>query len=112
MDAAEQCIMVEFLLLDPEEENTPNDTSKALSIFVNQLCDIENCVIRRYIPDPSILNSLVKRWLEDLTNDAEELLQAIFLFKDASLDSADRISCNLFASFCQIIDGFVSCWVI
>nr|CAD1833891.1 unnamed protein product [Ananas comosus var. bracteatus] len=109
LDAAEQCVTVEFLLLDPEEENTLNDASKALCGFVNQLCDLENCVIRRYIPDSSVLNSLVKRWLEELKNDAEEPLQAVFLFKNASLGSSDRISCNLFASFCQIIDGFVSC---
>nr|CAD1817850.1 unnamed protein product [Ananas comosus var. bracteatus] len=95
LDAAEQCVTVEFLLLDPEEENTPNDASKALSGFVNQLCDLENCVIRRYIPDSSVLNSLVKRWLEELKNDAEEPLQAVFLFEHASLGSSDRISCNL-----------------
>ncbi|XP_073014295.1 uncharacterized protein [Typha latifolia] len=109
MNAAEQCVTVEFLILESAEGKICNGTSEKLSKFINHISDLENCVIQSYIPEPSVLYGLVKRWLEEVKNDIEGPLRAVFLFKNAILGSVDQISCNLFASSNQIVDGFVSC---
>lgn len=63
------------------------------------------------IADALILGGLVRRWLQELRNDTEEPLQAIFSFKDYLVGSRNQIICNLFSSTNQIIDGFKPCQV-
>ena len=62
--------------------------------------------------EPQVLHGLVKRWLEDLKDDKEEILQAVFLFRYPIIDSVKHICCNLYASANHITDGFPSCQVI
>jgi hypothetical protein len=53
----------------------------------------------------------VKRWLEELKDDKEDTLQAVFVFRDPIIDSVKHIYCNLYASSNQITDGFPPCQV-
>ncbi|KAK1294316.1 hypothetical protein QJS10_CPA16g00752 [Acorus calamus] len=108
MDAAEQCTSVEFVMLE-QEANPCEEASEKIKSFINRISGLENCSLRRYLPDSWILCGLVKRWLRDLKDDVENPLQAIFLFKNNLVGSADRILCNLFVSSNQLIDGFTSC---
>ncbi|KAJ4757396.1 hypothetical protein LUZ62_067771 [Rhynchospora pubera] len=105
MDAADQCISVEFVILE-SAYILPDDRNKE---FFDKLCDLENCVIREYIPDTPLLHGLFKRWLEELEGDVEEPLQAVFHFKNAMFGSANQISCNLVATTNSIMDGFMPC---
>ena len=59
-----------------------------------------------------VLHGLVKRWLEELKDDKEDSLQAVFVFRDPIINSVKQIYCNLYASANQIIDDFPSCQVI
>ncbi|KAG2596287.1 hypothetical protein PVAP13_5KG151300 [Panicum virgatum] len=109
MDAAEQCVAVDFIMLEPEAAFMYGDIPANANSFVNRICDLENCVVRRYNPEPQVLRGLVKRWLEDLKDDKEEILQAVFLFRYPIIDSVKHICCNLYASANHITDGFPSC---
>lgn len=51
-------------------------------------------------------------WLEELKDDKEETLQAVFVFRDPIIDSVKHIHSNLYASANQITDGFPPCQVI
>ena len=62
--------------------------------------------------DSWVMCGVVKRWLQELKDDVEEPLKAVFLFKNTIVGSVDQIYCNLFASSNQIVDGFPSCQVI
>lgn len=62
--------------------------------------------------ETQVLHGLVKRWLEELKDDKEETLQAVFVFRVPIINSVNQISCNIYASANQIIDGFPSCQVI
>lgn len=62
--------------------------------------------------ETQVLHGLVKRWLEELKDDKEETLQAVFVFRVPIINSVNQISCNIYASANKIIDGFPSCQVI
>ncbi|XP_074562948.1 uncharacterized protein LOC141819596 [Curcuma longa] len=109
MDAADRCIAVEFVVLVEGETNIYPDNAKKLMQFTNSVCDLESCVIRSYIMDTWLLNGLVKKWFQEIKNDAEEPLQAVFVLENGLANSADRICCNLFPSSTHISDGFISC---
>ncbi|WVZ71883.1 hypothetical protein U9M48_020415 [Paspalum notatum var. saurae] len=111
MDAAEQCVAVDFIMLEAEAAFMYGDISENADSFVNRICDLENCVVRRYNPETQVLHGLVKRWLEELKDDKGETLQAVFLFRYPIIDSVKQIYCNLYASTNQITDGFPSCQV-
>ncbi|RWW03414.1 hypothetical protein GW17_00033424 [Ensete ventricosum] len=116
MDAAERCITVEFVVLEQAETNLCYDDALKLIQFSDGICDLENCVIRSYplaflIADTWILNCLVKKWFQELKDDTQEPLQAVFLFKNGIVGSVNQIHCNLFPSYTHITDGFSSCQV-
>ena len=58
------------------------------------------------------MHGLVKRWLEELNDDKEEMLQAVFMFRVPIIKSVNQISCNLHPVADQLIDGFPYCQVI
>ncbi|XP_078169358.1 uncharacterized protein LOC144563774 isoform X2 [Carex rostrata] len=105
MDAADQCISVEFVILE-SAYILPDDR---IMEFCDKICDLENCVIRQYTPDTPVLHGLFKIWLEELMRDIEEPLQAIFHFKNAIFGSSNKMSCNLVATTNHIMDGFMPC---
>ncbi|XAR50419.1 hypothetical protein NMG60_11004739 [Bertholletia excelsa] len=108
MDAADNCVSVEFLLL--EQETSPvQDFSQKISDFMQHISDLENCSFHAYLPDTEVLNCLVKRWLQELKDDICEPLQAHLIFKSNIFNSVGLISCNLSASTTQIIDEFSPC---
>ncbi|CAL9147624.1 unnamed protein product [Musa hybrid cultivar] len=109
MDAAERCITVEFVVLEQADTNICYDDALKLMQFSDGICDLENCVIRSYPLDTWILNSLVKKWFQELKDDTQEPLQAVFLFKNGIVGSVNQMHCNLFPSYTHIIDGFSSC---
>ncbi|XP_062191103.1 uncharacterized protein LOC133894915 isoform X2 [Phragmites australis] len=109
MDAAEQCITVEFVMLETEAAFMYDNVSENDNAFIHRICDLENCVVRRYNPEIQVLHGLVKRWLEELKDDKEDSLQAVFVFRDPIINSVKQIYCNLYASANQIIDDFPSC---
>lgn len=61
--------------------------------------------------DVRIFQSLVRRWLEDLKDDMKEPLIACFDFKGNLIYSTNQITCNLYMTVTQMIDGFSPCQV-
>lgn len=110
-DAAEQCITVEFVILETEAVSMYDDVSENSNSFIHRISDLENCVIRRYSPETQVLHGLVKRWLEELKDDKEDTLQAVFVFRVPIIKSVNQISCSIYPSVNQIIDGFPSCQI-
>ncbi|CAL5361713.1 unnamed protein product [Camellia sinensis] len=108
MDAADNYVSVEFLLLEQQSSHL-GDLSEKISNFVKQISDLENCSFHAYLPDAQVLCGLVKRWLQELKDDMDEPLQAHFVFKSNFFCSLNLISCNLSASSNHIIDEFSSC---
>ncbi|KAF6168743.1 hypothetical protein GIB67_013125 [Kingdonia uniflora] len=108
IEAADKCVSVEFVLLEQESGQT-DDVSRSVQEFGNSISDLENCSLQTYISDRWVFCGLVKRWLQDLKDDLEEPLQAVFLFKSDLVGSTNQIFCNLFTSANQIIDGFIPC---
>ncbi|KAL7179756.1 hypothetical protein ACSBR1_043040 [Camellia fascicularis] len=108
MDAADNCVSVEFLLLEQQSSHL-GDLSENISNFVKQISDLENCSFHAYLPDAQVLCGLVKRWLQELKDDVGEPLQARFVFKGNFFCSLNLISCNLSASSNHIIDEFSPC---
>ncbi|KAK2987709.1 hypothetical protein RJ640_030296 [Escallonia rubra] len=108
MDAAEKCVSVEFLLLE-QRSSYVGDLPESINSFVKDICELENCSFRTYLPDAQVFNALVKRWLQDLKDDMEEQLHARFMFKNNLVGTLSHISCNLGTSFNQILDGFITC---
>uniref|UniRef100_A0A0E0MQA8 Uncharacterized protein n=1 Tax=Oryza rufipogon TaxID=4529 RepID=A0A0E0MQA8_ORYRU len=111
MDAAEQCITVEFVLLETGAAFVCDGVSENSNGFIDTICDLENCVVRRYSPETQVLHGLVKRWLEELKDDKEEALQAVFVFRVPIISTVNQISCSMYASANHIIDGFPSCQI-
>uniref|UniRef100_A0A0E0JD34 Uncharacterized protein n=1 Tax=Oryza punctata TaxID=4537 RepID=A0A0E0JD34_ORYPU len=111
MDAAEQCITVEFVLLETGAAFICDGISENSNVFIDTICDLENCVVRRYSPETQVLHGLVKRWLEELKDDKEEALQAVFVFRVPIISTVNQISCSMYASANHIIDGFPSCQI-
>ncbi|KAG8046251.1 hypothetical protein GUJ93_ZPchr0008g11731 [Zizania palustris] len=109
MEAAEQCITVEFVMLETEAAFLYDGIPEYSNGFIDGICDLENCVVRRYCPEMQVLHGLVKRWLEELKDDKEEALQAVFVFRGPLISSVSRISCSIYPSANHIIDGFPSC---
>uniref|UniRef100_A0A0D9UVS6 Uncharacterized protein n=1 Tax=Leersia perrieri TaxID=77586 RepID=A0A0D9UVS6_9ORYZ len=111
MDAAEQCITVEFVMLETGAAFICDGVSENSNGFTDTICDLENCVVRRYSPEAQVLHGLVKRWLEELKDDKEEALQAVFVFRVPIISTVNQISCSIYASANHIIDGFPPCQI-
>ncbi|XP_062169954.1 uncharacterized protein LOC133875744 isoform X4 [Alnus glutinosa] len=107
-DAADKCVSVEFLLFEQKSGHLI-DTQQNINNFFRYISDLDNCSFQTYLPDVRVLHGLVKRWKADLEDDAEEPLQARFLFKNNLVGSVNQISCNLYISINKIIDGFSPC---
>ncbi|KAI3684383.1 hypothetical protein L6452_33606 [Arctium lappa] len=105
MDAADKCVSVDFVLL---VSSGLGDLSESINNFLKNICDLENCSFHNHLPDAKVLCALVKQWLQDLRDEAEQL-QARLKFKKNLLGSLNQICCNLFPSFNRIIDEFKPC---
>jgi hypothetical protein len=53
-DAAEQCVAVDFIMLEAEAAFMYGRASENANSFVNRICDLENCVVRRYNPGKEV----------------------------------------------------------
>eukprot|EP01018_Ginkgo_biloba_P017929 Gb_40776 [translate_table: standard] len=116
LDAADHCVTVEFIQIEsdvPQHVQWGNFTESMLSErikeFTNSVSELENCMFHRVQRDYWILCSLIKRWLQDITDELEEPLQVVILFKDNVVESTNKIFCNLFPSTMQIADKFRPC---
>ncbi|XP_057988623.1 uncharacterized protein LOC110659727 [Hevea brasiliensis] len=108
MDAADKCVSVEFVLFEQSASHLSN-TQENINCFARSLSDLDNCSLQTFLPDGRVFHSLVKRWLLELKDDTEELLQARFIFKNNLVGSLNQISTSLSISVSQIIDGFTAC---
>jgi hypothetical protein len=52
-NAAEQCVAVDFIMLEAAAFMYGGASENANS-FVNRICDLENCVVRRYSPGKEV----------------------------------------------------------
>ncbi|KAI3773527.1 hypothetical protein L1987_48057 [Smallanthus sonchifolius] len=109
MDAADKCVSVDFVLLEQVSSDV-GALSESINNFVKNICDLENCLFRNHLPDAKVLCTLVKQWLNDLRDEAEEL-QGRLKFKRNILGSLNQICCNLIPSFNPIIDEVEPCQV-
>ncbi|KMZ58208.1 hypothetical protein ZOSMA_79G00510 [Zostera marina] len=100
MEAAEQCIMVEFIML---EQDHYHDLPYRSELFLDSISDLENCVFRRYTPDFRVFCGLVKKWMQELNG---EPVQAVFIFDGNIAGFKNKIYCSLNASSSPIVDGF------
>ncbi|KAL2478977.1 hypothetical protein Fot_47991 [Forsythia ovata] len=107
-EAADKCVSVEFVFLEQNSSHL-GDSTENINNFIKQIGCLENCSFRTYLPDLYTLLGLVKRWLQELKEDMEELLQVRFLFNVNLINNLNQISCNLSASFNPLIDGFIPC---
>ncbi|GFQ01943.1 hypothetical protein PHJA_002338200 [Phtheirospermum japonicum] len=108
MDAAEKNVSAEFVFLE-RTSNHLGDTTGSVNHLVEQIRSLKNCSFQTCVPDPQVLYGLVKRWLRELKDDRDELLQASLVFKTTLVNTMNRISCNLFTSFNLMVDEFHSC---
>ncbi|GJU25964.1 potassium channel AKT1-like protein [Tanacetum coccineum] len=101
LDAADKCVSVDFVLLE-----------KVVVVVLFQKVSTTSIgiyVILRIV-HAKVLCALVREWLKDLRDEAEQL-QARLKFKRNILGSLNQICCNLFPSFNRIIDEFEPCQV-
>ncbi|KAF7008709.1 hypothetical protein CFC21_023408 [Triticum aestivum] len=112
MEASEQCITVEFVMLETETAAFMyDDVSENSNSFIYRISDLENCVVRRHSPETQVLHGLVKRWLEELKDDKEEMMQAVLVFRVPIIKSVNQVTCSIYPSANQIIDGFPYCQI-
>ncbi|XP_068667051.1 uncharacterized protein [Aristolochia californica] len=107
MEAAEQCVSLEFLLL---EQEVYEDMPDYVEEFSNSISELDNCLLGRCFPvDTWVLAGLVKRWVQELKDEDEDSRQVIFVFKNKLFGTTNQLCCNLFSFTNQIIDGFDPC---
>ncbi|KAF5731020.1 hypothetical protein HS088_TW19G00623 [Tripterygium wilfordii] len=106
--AADKCVSVEFVLFEKRSGHL-TDVQESINSFSRSISELDNCSLQMCLPDDKAFYSLVKRWLQDLKDDMEEPLQAQFIFKSNIVGSVNQITCNLYTSVNQIIDGFTPC---
>nr|XP_011470840.1 PREDICTED: uncharacterized protein LOC101314812 [Fragaria vesca subsp. vesca] len=106
--AADKCVSVEFLLFEQKSAHLSN-AKENIKSFITCISELDNCSFQTCLPDPRVLHGLVNRWLRDLKDDIEEPMQARFNFKQNLVGSVNQISCNLYVSVNQIVDGFYPC---
>ncbi|GKC05610.1 hypothetical protein Tco_0997220 [Tanacetum coccineum] len=138
LEAADKCVSVDFVLLE-KVSGGRGALSESIDNFNRNICDLENCLFRNHlsgshlllaytdfiyesnrtllqnenilwVDDAKVLCALVREWLKDLRDEAEQL-QARLKFKRNILGSLNQICCNLFLSFNRIIDEFEPCHV-
>ncbi|KAL3818456.1 hypothetical protein ACJIZ3_004361 [Penstemon smallii] len=114
MDAAEKCVLVEFVFLE-QTSHYLGEIPVNIN-FIEQISSLTNCSFRTYIPeiesaDVQVLSGLAKRWFQELKDDREEPIQARFVFKINLNSTLNQISCNLCPSCNAIDDGFIFCRV-
>lgn len=61
--------------------------------------------------DTQVLCGLVKRWLQDIKDDLEEVIRARFTFNSNLFGPVSSVSCNLSLATHQISDDFTHCQV-
>ncbi|XP_024170125.1 uncharacterized protein LOC112176438 isoform X1 [Rosa chinensis] len=106
--AADKCVSVEFLLFEQKSAHLSN-VKENIKSFVTCISELDNCSFQTCLPDPRVLHGLVNRWLQDLKDDIEEPMQARFNFKQNLVGSVNHLSCNLYISVNQMVDGFYPC---
>lgn len=79
--------------------------------WLTQTIIVSSCNYKLGNAETQVLHGLVKRWLEELKDDKEEALQAVFVFRVPIISTVNQISCSMYASANHIIDGFPSCQV-
>ncbi|KAL8497340.1 hypothetical protein ACS0TY_020869 [Phlomoides rotata] len=104
-DAADKCILVELILLEQTSSCLGHITDH-INQFVKQIGSVKNCSCQTYVPDTQVLYGLAKRWSQELTDDREEPLQALFVFKTNLISTLNQISCNLCTSVIPVVDEF------
>ncbi|KAK9117762.1 hypothetical protein Sjap_016709 [Stephania japonica] len=107
-DAADKFVTIDFFLLK-HEQGQSNLLSQNVQEFVNSTSYLNNCTIQTHLPDTVGFCGLVKKWQRDLKDNPDELLQAVFLFKNDLAGSVNKIVCNLLATVNEINDGFELC---
>ncbi|KAH9288263.1 hypothetical protein KI387_032380, partial [Taxus chinensis] len=116
MDAADHCVTIEFIQIECEVHTrvqwgsvTDSMLLEKIKTFTNSISEFENCTFRRVHRDHRSFCHLVKRWLQDMKDELEEPLQALFVFKDNVVESKNKVFCNLFPSIMHIEDKFRPC---
>ncbi|GKB73975.1 potassium channel AKT1-like protein, partial [Tanacetum coccineum] len=104
-DAADKCVSVDFVLLEKVVVVVLFQKVSTTSIGIYVILRIVRSVIIF-----QVLCVLVREWLMDLRDEAEQL-QARLKFKRNILGSLNQICCNQFPSFNRIIDEFEPCQV-
>ncbi|KAJ8452201.1 hypothetical protein Cgig2_006006 [Carnegiea gigantea] len=110
LDAADRCVSMEFVFLE-QKSSQLNDLSESVNKFRQQICDLENCSFNAILPDACVFNGLVKRWLWELGDNTDEMLEALFVFQNSIAGSINQVSCKLCNSINQIMDGLSPCMV-
>ncbi|XP_031741055.1 uncharacterized protein LOC101221059 [Cucumis sativus] len=107
-EAASMRVSVEFMIFKQKSShlNVIEEDSNGL---IKRISDFDGCSLKLYLPDLRIFQSLVRRWLQDLKDDMKEPLLACFDFKENLIYSTNQITCNLYMTVTQMIDGFSSC---
>ncbi|GKA06884.1 hypothetical protein Tco_0686108 [Tanacetum coccineum] len=88
LDATDKCVSVDFVLLE-KVSGVRGALSKSIDNFNRNICDLENCSFRNHLSDAKVLCALVREWLNDLRDEAEQL-QARRLVKPNMLQSVCR----------------------
>lgn len=99
---------MEFVFLE-QKSSQLNDLSESMNKFRQQICDLENCSFNAILPDVCVFNGLVKRWLRELGDNTDEMLEALFVFQNSIAGSTNQVSCKLCNSINHIMDGLSPC---
>ncbi|KAG7031463.1 hypothetical protein SDJN02_05503 [Cucurbita argyrosperma subsp. argyrosperma] len=127
MEAANMRVSVEFVIFKQKSSHL-NFIEEDANGLIRRISDIDGCSLELYLPgrrrtmwielmfkifykfaDVRVFQSLVRQWLHDLKDDMKEPLIACFDFKGNLIYSTNQITCNLYMTVTQMIDGFPPC---
>ncbi|XP_038892979.1 uncharacterized protein LOC120081876 [Benincasa hispida] len=109
MEAVNMRVSVEFVIFKQKSSHLNVIEEEDSNGLVRRISDFDGFSLKLYLPDVRIFQSLVRRWLQDLKDDMKEPLLACFDFKRNLIYSTNQITCNLYMTVTQMIDGFSPC---
>ncbi|KAJ7530255.1 hypothetical protein O6H91_15G086500 [Diphasiastrum complanatum] len=118
LEAVEQCLMIEFIQIEPAENHDRQEgdsssfgvvQSTSSSKFHGSVTKYENCTFRIVEWNPWSLLRLVKHWLQDVVTESEGPLEIVLCFQESPKEDTRRVFCSVHAAVLKLADVFIPC---